>query len=105
MSVDYFEKIFQKHDDNNSGTLSKVEFQECFKELGLNWTGEMEEIYEEFDEDNSGEVAYDGEILPYLVQSVSNFLSHLHFVAAGFVPHAIIPYGICHDLSYIGICP
>ena len=78
MSVDYFEKIFQKHDDNNSGTLSKVEFQECFKELGLNWTGEMEEIYKEFDEDNSGEVAYDGEILPYLVQSVSNFGSLLN---------------------------
>ena len=63
MSSNYFQKIFKNCDRNNSGTLCKAEFQECFKYLGLKWTSELDMKFNEFDDNNDGEVAYEGKIL------------------------------------------
>ena len=62
MTSNYFQKIFKNCDRNNSGTLCKAEFQECFKQLGLDWTPELEVKFDEFDEDKDGEVAYYGNL-------------------------------------------
>ena len=60
MNADYFMTIFESTDRSKTGTLTKVEFQNCFQSLGLDWSKDFEAEFKSWDVDGDGQVSYQG---------------------------------------------
>ena len=73
----YYQSIFQKADVDKTGTLTKEEFKQCFKELGIQWTKELDRDFNEFDSSRDGEISYEGNVLELLVPHCVDFWSVL----------------------------
>ena len=56
-----FHRVFAKYDKDGSKTLCKAEFMQALKDLGLEWSQELENEFDCWDSSGDGQVSYVGE--------------------------------------------
>ena len=68
-----FHRIFAKYDKDGSKTLCKAEFKQALKDLGLEWSQELENEFDCWDASGNGQVSYVGEDFVCVHRSFKSF--------------------------------
>ena len=62
VKTDYITQVFRNADKDNSGRLTKVEFQQLLKELGLGQILESDPSFKSWDINQDEEIDYEGNL-------------------------------------------